>query len=226
MNFTKILLLGILILNINACKEDRFTETNPVMHQVDIDQNDFFMKGTFNDKAFEINHIGLHERNYNSNFFITSDDTGLTFFKSVFDKGEIRNTHIGLSITSDNELDLEDVLSVGTYNWTTGEVEIDWSNGNNDPIYVIPIGKAHLERVEIDNQFYDVFPNSTDFVFNKMEVTNFEPITVQPEDPAYDTSYKNKLYKVEGNFQAKLVNEEGELFDFIIDEFSMMFSSR
>jgi len=210
MNTLKTLFLLIFIFSINSCVDESFDSTDPTIIATNPDGNDYFMKGTYDGEPFEINHIGEFERNAPiSNHF---DRFGTEFIKEDEEGNFI--TYITLALRRESQSSLEDLIAIGSFDMHDGPLPTPPSDDLGRWFYSRNIGTRIINGI-IHNVVYDTS-------FDKIEITSIEQIPDPPNTNYSSGTFNGPLYKVTGNFQIKLRNQNDETVELIIEEFSIL----
>jgi len=210
MNTIKISVLFLFFLSINACTKEAFESPNPTVITTDVDGNDYFMRGTYDGNPFEINHKSNLEKNAPiSNFF---DRFGTEFIKKN-ETGE-HITFITLAIKRETESQLENIISIGTFEMHDGPLPSPPDDDLGRWFFPLNIGTRSINGIK-HSVVYDTS-------FDKIEITSFERIP-DPLNTNYSQGpFNGPLYKVTGNFQIRLRTEDDEIVELIIEDFSIL----
>jgi hypothetical protein len=217
MKYSHLIIITFCTLFFNSCIDESFEQDIPTITEFNTDGEEFFMKGTYDGQEFEIRHTNRYEKNIPT--------MGLNSYESDF----IRN--------KENNLDLfETYITIGLYIADTeklldllqpGEYKL-YPAPDTEPEY-IPEMRWFLPRNIAARKVNDT-PNAVVFDenFSKIIISDFHQVDVT-NDFGIDSDLTNTIYRVNGSFQTKLINEEDEnprVVDFIVEEFSMMFEEK
>lgn len=209
MNYLKLILAVFYLFILSTCTEERLDEEFPIVVTT-IDENNFFIRGTYDGTPYEIRHLNESER-HDPNIYLRSIQT--TFLKKTNDEPYFF-TRLTLAISNyrDDSLAFEEVIRLG-------EFELYQDS------FITPSSSLHwyLPSIGISPINGDVHSRVNDPLFDKIEITEISMIDFFNDPNQVPSSQEGQLYNVKGSFQVKLKTEEGEIKELIIDEFSTMF---
>ena len=215
-----IILYSLLVLLSFGCVKENFEQSFSDLGtaQTDIGGNQFYIQGSLDGEPFEIRHGNGTERNISSFSFwfdppFHQHSFSTNFYKYTLDARE--STIINIDITRDSTTTLEEVLTVGEYNWFDGEFSTVLING--ELIYKPSVGEIYHSRFLFSGEDYT--PINAD-PFNKFELTAFEKLPPSDEYLLAGSSYDGNLYKITGKFQSKLIAPDESEVELIVDNFT------
>lgn len=212
---SNVLFVFIMCCLLTACNKEKdfLVEENPTSNFIDIDGNDFVIKGDIDGEEFIIHHESSVQLNGPANDDMTS--SGRPFFGTSFSikyPGKLTETGILFGITESGDSKFADVVKVGTYNWYGFDVPTQ------------SVGEAFIGGItfkEDRDMTSAVWPFNTN-PDNYFEITSITPLEL---DKNIDEIYTGKLYKVEGRFAVDLDkwDNSGETPRLTVDYFSAIF---
>lgn len=206
-------LIAISLITLSACDQnDFYDEVNPVTEIIETEGHDFYARGTIDGAPFSMEHIS--EEQYNAPLNDGEASSAHPFFGTNFtyDMEETPNQDMNLifGITEIGSDGLLDVVRLGNPSWY---------------YHTIPSssqGDAVIQQLRWNDRSYITSINPESFQFNDFNITSIEQLS---NDENLDDRYKNRLYKVEGNFQVLLYSVElqKDTIELMIDDFSGIF---
>jgi len=203
-----------------GCVKENFDQDNVGTIEIDTDGNDYYIKGTIDGTPFELRHSNNNQTNITGrgNWGISGQTAFQTGFYQTNPSNDLHFHVFSFQITSDTftSTSIEDVISIGELEFWDGNIDnVVFTNGVF--VYKASVGELWLGTIEFNDIRYDKVRVDP---FNKCEITEFEKLDLANEPLLAGSSYDDKLYKVRGNFQSKLMSPDGAEVELIVDEFS------
>lgn len=215
MNIKNIIFIFSLILIFATCnKQDFFDEANPYTEIIQIPGYEFYLKGTLAGEAIEFKHLSKEEYNRPTGTDPTSSahpKYGTLFANDPLEIEEPRY-HISIGITKGRNDGLLDVVKEGSLSgWYGFHIPSDSR------------GEAFVQLGwEEKNMTSSIQPDTSSF--NQFNITDIEMIDL---DENLSEIYRDKIYKVTGNFQTYIFdwddNDTNDTVKLIVDEFVGLF---